>query len=256
MGSTTQTNLPALATNPKAIFFTDFDGTITLQDTNDYMTDNMGFGYELRRKGMDDVLDGKRTFADSFKEMLDSVKAPFDECLRVLTENIKLDPAFKEFFDWCRANNVPVVVLSGGMQPVIRAVLAHLVGEEAVKHMQIVSNDVAVSPGHTDINEEGGWTITYHDESEHGHDKSLEIRPYAALKERPVMFYAGDGVSDLSAAKETDLLFARAGRDLVMYCERENVPFTVFHSFSDIHKIVQSVVEGKKTVQEAATGRD
>ena len=27
--------------------------------------------------------------------------------------------------------------------------------------------------------------------------------------ERPVMFYAGDGVSDLSAAKETDLLFAK-----------------------------------------------
>ncbi|KAK8051898.1 hypothetical protein PG993_003283 [Apiospora rasikravindrae] len=256
MGSTNQTNLPALATNPKAIFFTDFDGTITLQDTNDYMTDNLGFGYPQRRSNMDDVLNGKRTFADAFKEMLDSVKTPFDECLRILKDNIKLDPAFKEFFAWCRANNVPVVVLSGGMKPVIRTLLAHLVGEEAVKHMQIVSSDVAPAPGHTDINEEGGWTIAYHDESEHGHDKSLEIRPYAALKERPVMFYAGDGVSDLSAAKETDLLFARAGRDLVIYCEREKVPFTVFHSFSDIHKIVQSVVEGKQTVQEAATGRD
>jgi 2-hydroxy-3-keto-5-methylthiopentenyl-1-phosphate phosphatase len=30
------------------------------------------------------------------------------------------------------------------------------------------------------------------------------------------MFYAGDGVSDLSAAKETDLLFAKAGKgDLI-----------------------------------------
>ena len=47
-----------------------------------------------------------------------------------------------------------------------------------------------------------------------GHDKSLEIRPYARLpaEERPVLFYAGDGVSDLSAAKETDLLFAKSGR--------------------------------------------
>ena len=27
-----------------------------------------------------------------------------------------------------------------------------------------------------------------------------------------MLFYAGDGVSDLSAAKETDLLFAKAGR--------------------------------------------
>lgn len=52
-----------------------------------------------------------------------------------------------------------------------------------------------------------------------GHDKSLEIRPYANLPEgqRPVLFYAGDGVSDLSAAKETDLLFAKAGRGMLTH---------------------------------------
>jgi 2-hydroxy-3-keto-5-methylthiopentenyl-1-phosphate phosphatase len=50
--------------------------------------------------------------------------------------------------------------------------------------------------------------------SHFGHDKSIEIRQYANLPEdqRPTMFYAGDGVSDLSAAKETDLLFAKKGR--------------------------------------------
>jgi 2-hydroxy-3-keto-5-methylthiopentenyl-1-phosphate phosphatase len=49
--------------------------------------------------------------------------------------------------------------------------------------------------------------------SHFGHDKSIEIRQYAKLPdaERPTMFYAGDGVSDLSAAKETDLLFAKKG---------------------------------------------
>lgn len=53
-----------------------------------------------------------------------------------------------------------------------------------------------------------------------GHDKSLEIRPYANLPaaERPVLFYAGDGVSDLSAAKETDLLFAKAGKRRPISC--------------------------------------
>lgn len=49
--------------------------------------------------------------------------------------------------------------------------------------------------------------------SHFGHDKSIEIRQYAKLPDsiRPGMFYAGDGVSDLSAAKETDLLFAKKG---------------------------------------------
>ncbi|KAI2624335.1 HAD-like domain-containing protein [Hypoxylon sp. NC1633] len=247
-------SLPALRTKPKAIFFTDFDGTITLQDSNDFMTDNLGYGAELRKKGNKDVLEGRRTFRDSFQEMMDTVKTPYNQCIEILLKNVQLDPCFAEFFAWTRQNNVPVVVLSGGMQPIIRALLAHLVGEEAVAHMQIVSNDVEPRPGKS-INEEDGWNIKFHDDSEFGHDKSLEIKPYAALSERPIMFYAGDGVSDLSAAKETNLLFAKAGRDLVTYCENEKVPFVTFNDFSDIHKVVADVVEGKISVKEAAKGR-
>ncbi|KAI1426502.1 HAD-like domain-containing protein [Xylaria sp. FL1777] len=248
------TSLPALRTKPKAIFFTDFDGTITFEDSNDWLTDNLGFGVELRTQGNKDVLYSGRPFRDAFWEMLDSVPTPFDQCLALLLKNVKLDPAFAEFASWCRANNVPIVVLSGGMQPIIRALLAHLLGEEEAAVMQIVSNDVKARPGKS-INEENGWEIAFHDDSSFGHDKSLEIRPYAALSDRPVMFYAGDGVSDLSAAKETDLLFAKEGRDLVTYCEKENVPFTVFHDFSDIHKVVADVVEGKISVQQAAVGK-
>lgn len=37
-----------------------------------------------------------------------------------------------------------------------------------------------------------------------------------------------------------------------MYCERENVPFTVFHDFSDIHRVVKEVIGGKTTVEEVA----
>lgn len=111
--------------------------------------------------------------------------------------------------------------------------------------------------------------------SGYGHDKSLEIRPYARLpaERRPVLFYAGDGVSDLSAAKETDLLFAKAGRgmlkrrlvprgcnadckpDLVTYCEKEHVPFTTFQDFSGILATVKDIAAGRTTVKEAATGR-
>ena len=213
MGSTTTSSLPALATSPKAIFFTDFDGTITQQDSNDFLTDNLGFGVDLRKQGNKDVLFGKRTFRDSFRDMMDSVHAPYEKCIETLLANITLDPAFKAFYLWAKANNVPIVVLSGGMQPIIKALLAHLIGAEAVKDLQIVSNDVAPRAG-KNIDEEAGWQIVFHDDSSFGHDKSLEIRPYAALPERPVMFYAGDGVSDLSAAKETDLLFAKAGRGM------------------------------------------
>ncbi|RKU47582.1 hypothetical protein DL546_007512 [Coniochaeta pulveracea] len=255
MGSST--TLPALATKPKIIFFTDYDGTITEQDSNDFMTDNIGFGHELRRKGNKDVLEGHRDFRSSFQEMMDSISTPYNECIDLLAKNITLDPHFKEFYRWTRENNVPIVILSGGMRPIIKGMLAAWLGEDEVDNIQIVSNDVRVREGKNHLDEKGGWEIKFHDDSSFGHDKSLEIRPYAALpeEERPIMLYAGDGVSDLSAAKETDLLFAKADRDLVEYCEREKVPFTTFETFAEIHATVKDIYEGKISVKDAATGR-
>lgn len=207
MGSVNDT--PALATNPKFIFFTDFDGTVTTADSNDFMTDNLGFGKERRVHLNKEVLYNRMHFRDSFQEMLDSVETPFNECVEILKANIKLDPGFKEFYTWAKENNVPIVILSGGMTPVISTLLDNLLGKGW--DIQIVSNDVQPREGKS-INEKGGWNIKFHDDTPFGHDKSIEIRKYSGLPGRPTMFYAGDGVSDLSAAKETDLLFAKEGK--------------------------------------------
>ncbi|KAL8807914.1 MAG: hypothetical protein Q9182_000380 [Xanthomendoza sp. 2 TL-2023] len=204
-----------LEENPKIIFFTDFDGTITLHDNN------LGFGEKLRKQANADTLNSKVTFRDSFWEMMESVTTPFPECIRLLCENVKLDPYFKDFYQWSRENKVPVIILSSGMTPIIRSLLVHLIGPEA-NDIEIVSNDVVDKAGKTK-DQEDGWQLKYHDDSGFGHDKSLTIRQYAehfARKPhdpRPTMLYAGDGVSDLSAARETDLLFAKKGHDLITY---------------------------------------
>ncbi|KND91899.1 putative phosphatase [Tolypocladium ophioglossoides CBS 100239] len=251
MGSVSS-DTPAMATNPKFIFFTDFDGTVTTDDSNDYMTDNLGYGREKRVQGNKDVLAGRVHFRDSFQEMMDSITTPYAECTDILLANIQLDPGFKEFYAWARENNVPVVILSGGMQPIIRALLDRLLGPGW--DIQIVSNDVRPREG-KDINDEGGWRIEFHDDSIHGHDKSIEIRKYSSLPNRATMFYAGDGVSDLSAAKETDLLFAKADKDLVTFCENEKVPFVTFRDWTSITQTCKDIAAGKITVQDAAKGR-
>jgi 2,3-diketo-5-methylthio-1-phosphopentane phosphatase len=163
MTTAIQSPTPALKTNPKFIFFTDFDGTVTQQDSNDFMIENFGIG-PARRKGMfQDVLLGRRTFRDAFKEMLDGVTLPLNKCIEALLQNIALDEGFKEFYTWARENNIPVVVLSGGMEPIIRALLAHLIGEDEVKTLPILSNDVAPRPGKS-LEDEGGWEIAYRDD--------------------------------------------------------------------------------------------
>ncbi|KAL9051794.1 MAG: hypothetical protein Q9162_005788 [Coniocarpon cinnabarinum] len=246
-------DLPALKTNPKFIFFTDFDGTITLMDSNDYLTDNLGYGEARRKQENKDTLDGKNDFRNSFQGMMDSITTPYDQCIDALVKSIKLDPYFKHFLDYAMATNIPVVVLSSGMIPIIEALLKHLVGEKGAAYIQIVANNVRANPG-KNINDVDGWDIDFHDGSGFGHDKSLTIKPYAQLSadQRPTLFYAGDGVSDFSAAKETDLLFAKRGRDLVTFCARANIPFTEFDDWQSIISEVKDIVDGKRTVQDAA----
>ncbi|SCW02578.1 LAFE_0F09582g1_1 [Lachancea fermentati] len=231
----------------KAVIFTDFDGTVTWEDSNDYLTDNYGFGKEKRLKVFDGVLDGTKTFREGFWEMLDSIDKPLPECIKVLEEHIDLDPGFKDTFQWAQENNVPIVVVSSGMKPIIKALLEKLVGPDSIHKIDIVSNEV-------EIDAKNHWKIVYRDETGFGHDKSRTIEAYKkkfeAGGEKPTYFYCGDGVSDLSAAKECDLLFARRGKDLVTFCKKQHVPFHEFDTFQDILGCMQDVLSGKKTVKE------
>jgi 2-hydroxy-3-keto-5-methylthiopentenyl-1-phosphate phosphatase len=105
-------------------------------------------------------------------------------------------------------------VLSSGITELIRPVLAKLIGP-AADDVEVVTNTVVPREGFDSIGEQGAsWRIEFRDKSVHGHDKSAAIKPYAnhvdgcEESDRPVLLYAGDGISDLSAAKETDLLYA------------------------------------------------
>jgi 2,3-diketo-5-methylthio-1-phosphopentane phosphatase len=214
---------------------------------NDFITDNYGFGYEKRQQINKEILNGL-PFRDGFQQMLDSWTTSFPETITILKKNIKLDPHFSTFMKWADANSVPVIVLSSGMVHIIRGLLEELMDDkELAARIEIVANETQPKPPLNDLNKAGGWSIKFHDDSGFGHDKSLTIRPYAEEiakmpkgKPRPTLLYAGDGVSDLSAARETDLLFAKAGHDLITYCEREEIPFTVFEDWSSI---LQTTVE-------------
>lgn len=120
----------------------------------------------------------KAEYRDSFKEMLDSVseKNSFEHCKDVLRESqlyclrsnpriyssgfvspcidIDLDSGFKDFYKWCKENDIPIVIVSSGMTPIIRAVLSKHIGEEEAQTVDIISNDV-------NLKADGSWEIQY-----------------------------------------------------------------------------------------------
>ncbi|BGP55334.1 hypothetical protein JCM8202_002166 [Rhodotorula sphaerocarpa] len=233
------------------ILMSDFDGTITERDSNDTATDDLGFGLERRRELNVDILNGDKTFRDAFADMLNSVAKnghSFDDVKKYLVEHITLDAGFKTCNTWCEEHDVPVVIVSSGMKPIIEAIFANLVGKEDAAKIDIISNDV-------DIKADGSWEIKFrHPESGFGHDKSRATAPYQDLKPRPTIFFCGDGVSDLSAAKAADLLFVKVipnhSNDLSVHCDRENIPYIPFITFDKVKDVIARIVEGKSTIDE------
>lgn len=82
--------------------------------------------------------------------------------------DIELDPGFASFYRWTLKNNVPMIILSSGMEPMIRALLAKLVGPQA-DSIPIVSNGV-------NINGDGSWNIVFRDESRNFTSCMVDIR--------------------------------------------------------------------------------
>lgn len=169
---------------------------------------------------------------------------PLNSYHQILRKNIVLDPGFLSFHAYCVAHDIPIIIVSSGMTPIIRAVLSNLLPEDAAATIPIISNEVEPLA-------DGKWTIKYrHPTSPHGHDKSYSILPYTSLPEgeRPTTFFFGDGVSDLSAARYADILFAKlkdnGESDLAEYCRKEEIPHRTFKNFEEVIDMIKPLVEG------------
>lgn len=227
----------------KAIIFTDWDGTITLQDSNDFLTDNFGFGKEERLKYNEKITNNEITFKDGFQKMIESFNVSFDEGIDFLKQNVKLDPEFENFCGWCNNNDIPIVIISSGMKPIILELINTLIKTECLKKFEIISNDVEI-----DVDKHK-WNIQFlHPKSEYGHDKAHSIKKYLIEhnidnlvgSQRPILYYCGDGISDFSCLKHTDFLFAKNGKDLAKYCEDNKIQYIGFDNFDKILQVIKS----------------
>jgi 2-hydroxy-3-keto-5-methylthiopentenyl-1-phosphate phosphatase len=108
--------------------------------------------------------------------------------------------------------------------------------------MNIVANNLEDAPGGTP------WKPVWLHDTDTGHDKAQsvnEARMQAQLEclpgEIPLIVFIGDGVSDLAAAREADVLFARRGLRLEEHCKEHNIPYIPFDTFADIKREVEAI---------------
>lgn len=216
-----------------------------MQDTGHVLFDNFGCGSKKRQILDEQIKTGERSFRDVSEEMWGSLNVPFEDGFEVMESALEIDPDFHSFHKFCLDNDIPFNVISAGLKPVLQRVLDVFLGEEQARHIDIVANDA-------DINQDGSdWKVVWRHDTELGHDKALSIQEARATAEAelagddgtvPLIVFIGDGVSDLPAARQADVLFARRGLRLEEYCVENEIAYTPFDTFADIRRELEAIM--------------
>ncbi|KAF7846526.1 hypothetical protein BT93_L4196 [Corymbia citriodora subsp. variegata] len=224
----------------------DFDGTIFLQDTGHQLFDNFGCGKAKREVLARELESGTRSFREISDELYASLDAPFDDGFEVMKTALDIDPDFQSFHEFCVNNSIPFNVISAGLKPMLKKVLEHFLGEEQAKHIDIVANDVKI----TETADGNKWEAQWLHGGDLGHDKALSMQDARRLAEMqadngtiPMIVFIGDGVSDLPAAREADVLFARRGLRLEEYCIENDIKHFAFDTFADIQVEIMKLAQ-------------
>jgi 2,3-diketo-5-methylthio-1-phosphopentane phosphatase len=200
--------------------FVDFDGTITDIDTFDALV--RAVAGDAAWDAIDGpLLAGHITLREALARQAALVGLSRTETLAFLEGHAHVDPTFGAFVAAVRAHGGTIRVLSSGIATVIHDALAR-----AGVEVEVIANDVDFAPG--------GWTMSFVDPSDNGHDKAVHVRAAQAQGARTV--YIGDGISDFAAALEAGERFAKKGRALEAYCRARGVACEPFESFSQIER--------------------
>ncbi|MEW5936757.1 MAG: MtnX-like HAD-IB family phosphatase [Candidatus Thermoplasmatota archaeon] len=173
----------------------DFDGTITTRDIAEAILER--FTGDAWKDIEAEYREGKIGSRIALAKQFANVHASSEEVVAYALGIAALRPHFKEFAAFCHEKDVPLLVLSEGLEIYIEPIL-----RRAGANVRYEANTAAPS--------EQGMKILYHDD---GMDCELcgicKFKRVEDLRDEGYkVMYIGDGYSDLCAARNADLVLA------------------------------------------------
>ncbi|MEE9442976.1 MAG: MtnX-like HAD-IB family phosphatase [candidate division Zixibacteria bacterium] len=208
----------------KITVFSDFDGTISTRDVG-----NRLFHHFSEGKSEEAVRHWKLNEIDSRECLLQEAAA-----MRKITEtelfefidSFEIDPTFIDFVEYMRHKEMPLYLLSDGLDIYIYRLLQ----KYKLDGLEVFANSARL------INGRLKFTFPYYDKSCGGcaNCKGYHIRNLRQQYSRAV--YIGDGRSDVCALDEADIIFAKDY--LAEYCREHKIEFLPFNNFSVITEVL------------------
>ncbi len=204
----------------KTAVLCDFDGTITMKDTAEIILDKFARGnwkdYERQFEN------GELTLEECLKKEFSLVRASEQEIIDSLGD-IEFRRGFDELLDYCTRNHIPLVIVSAGLDFVIK----HFVQLKGWK------DSVKICMAKTTVTSRGiKFRFPRRYDRTSGNFKQDFVRKCKSEDRRTV--FIGDGTGDSDAAKEVDYAFAIKNSRLAEFCAENEVPCRYVTDFCQV----------------------
>jgi len=214
-----------LRPTPKPVLFFDFDNTLTPGDVLDQVIEQFSPN-EAWRDWEQAWMDGRLSARECLRRQIEGLRVSREALLEFLLQ-VRIDPAFAAIVDWARLNRVAVNIVSDSFVPLI----GHILGNNGVEGVQVFANDLDFS------GERLLPSFPFADLAcmRSANAKARHFRPYLDH----LIVFAGDGHSDLDAAKAADVVFAKS----TLARELAAIP-VAFHPFEDLGPVLEYIRTG------------
>jgi HAD superfamily phosphoserine phosphatase-like hydrolase len=203
------------------VVLTDFDGTVTLNDTFEDVLERFGTG---DWKAADDLyVRGEISLEECVRLQGAMVRVPAAEILSYLDGKTKFRANFDKLVGFCEIYNAPLVIVSAGLDFVIKHFLAHEKFQDKVKLCGASAR--SASRGLT-----FEWPALKSNRSINFKDDT--VRYYKQKAE--IVAYIGDGRRDIHALRNADRRFVIRNSNLARLCKEQEIQASLISDFDEV----------------------
>jgi 2,3-diketo-5-methylthio-1-phosphopentane phosphatase len=214
---------------PPLAVLCDYDDTTAMDNVAELIMARFGDNgwHEMRAQ----FRSGHFTLREYQEASFASVNAGRDEMMAVVRDNATLRDGFKELHAYCRRHDIPLAVVSNGLDFYVEALLQR----EGLDDVPFYTVQTRFSGNGIEFL----YPYAQKGCSDFGNCKCMVLEKYRSQGRK--VLYAGDGRSDFCAAASADLVFARS--DLVGFCETYGIDYLPLGDFGDVLNVVKKITE-------------
>jgi Haloacid Dehalogenase superfamily, subfamily IB, phosphoserine phosphatase-like len=213
----------------ESIIFLDFDGTVTSEETLSGALMRV-IPKEQMLKVNSDMRAGRLKLNEVLHMAFDSMPADSIGPMLEYYRSVPLREGFDDFLDLTDRKGIPVVLLSGGLEPFVKEIL----GDRFDRFLAVHCVGVDTSDGFMKLMppDEGDGYLMRKDNvmRQYDYDSAIAI---------------GDGITDVAMAMGSDICFARD--DLARHLAHEGMRFYMWDDFFDINEYLEQMLEDAET---------